>query len=427
LCGGRDAGVTRVASPALTAARGEPTLRGVAAPGNDRAPDRNSPMLPRALLAAVLTTPVLAQSTWVVNAAGGPGVHFTTVPAALASPGVVDGDTVLVHAGPFLEGCDPFTTSKGVTIVGVGGAVPIYTSSVAGIEVVGLPAGRSFRLVGFSKWTDGELRLRAASCAGTVHFENLHAREPDLFFPTQPAITIDACASVTLRDVENFGTPAVSVLLSRAAIVSCRLGITSLGLGGGAAVQASNAFVDVVQPRFEPVFGSAILASNTDLRITGDGGALLAGGTSPSSVPAILANGGSVVLDPAVPTPTGTAPVLAGNAAFTVAPVAGSWTLAAATPGQTLSIRTRAATGAVVFQALGAPGPLSPTALGVLGIDAAVAFVFFPAAIAPARGVVTSQVLVPAALPVGQAFASQAVVWNGSTLGFGAPVTFTVH
>jgi hypothetical protein len=381
----------------------------------------------RRLTVLVLSFPLVAQSTWVVSAAGGPGVHFASVPAALASTSVVDGDTILVHTGPFLEGCDPFTTSKGVTIVGVGGGVPIYTTPAAAIEIVSLPAGRTFRLVGFARVTDGELKLRALNCGGAVHFENLHAREPDVFFPTYPAIQIDTCASVTLRDVENFGSPALWTQYSRVVMVSCRLGITSLGLGGGTALQASNAIVDVVQPRFEPVQASAIMVSDTELRIAGDGAALLAGGTTPSAMPAIVALGGSVVLDPAVPTPTGSAPVFSGSATFTLAPVPATWTLSAAAPGQPLLIRSMAPAGAAVFQALGVAARLVPSPLGVLGIDAAVPFVFFPPAIAPANGVVTNAVAVPAALPLGQTFCSQAVVFGGVSLRVGAPVTFAVH
>ena len=383
-------------------------------------------MLGKQLVVCILSAPLVAQTTWVVDAGGGPGVSFADLPTALASPNVVDGDTLLVRTGPFNEGATPFTTSKGVTIVGDGGSVPLY-GAVPGIEIVGLPAGRTFRLAGFTRPQSGELRIRVANCAGAVHLENLHADEPGFFFPTNPSIVVDTCASVTLRDVETFGSPAVSIVNSRVVLVSCRLGITSIGLAGGRAVEAVGSAVDVVQPRFEPVGTTAVQAANSDLRIGGDSSALLAGGTAGAGFAAIEANGGSVVLDPAVPTPTTGAPVFVGTAAFTTAPVPGSWTLTRAVAGQPLLLRSTAPSGAAVFQALGVQGPLAPTPLGLLGIDTGVPFVFFPLAIAPASGVVTHTVPVPATLPAGQTFSSQAVVWDGSVLQLTAPVTFTVH
>ncbi|MGB3969062.1 MAG: hypothetical protein WBO45_20175, partial [Planctomycetota bacterium] len=230
-------------------------------------------------VAAVLAAAAFAQNTWIVNAAGGLGVHFLDLPTAVAAPAVVDGDTILVHTGPTGEGATPFVTSKGVTIVGVGGQVPIYTTFANQIAIVALPAGRTFRLVGFTRPTDGELNVLVQGCAGQVHLEDLHARSPDLFFPTWPGIVVDQCASVTLRDVENFGTPAVQVNLSTVTLVSCRLGLTSIGVGGGTGLGATNATVHVAQPWFEPAWAQhALSATNSVVRISGDGGARLAGG-----------------------------------------------------------------------------------------------------------------------------------------------------
>ncbi len=380
----------------------------------------------------VLATPLLAQATWIVDAAGGPGVHFTDLPSAVASATVADGDTILVRTGPFGEGATPFTTSKGLTIVGVGGAVPILTSSNAPIEVSGLPAGSTFRISGFSRVADGELNIRLLNCAGQVHLDALRAREPDMFFPAWPAITVLNCSSVTMRDVGTFGAPAVRIDTSTVALVSCQLGRTYIGVGGGRCVEATNATVDVVQPVFDPTVlsSSAIEVVNTVLRIAGDGSALVASGTLPggTNVP-IVATGGSVTIDPAVPLttfPVGQPPV-AGTAVVTFASVPGSWLPAPATPGQPLLLLSTAPPGAAVFQTLGAPGPLTPSPFGLLGVDTTRPFGFFPVAIAPLTGLAVNQVLVPAVLPLGQTFASQSVVWDGVALRFGAPVAFTVH
>lgn len=384
-----------------------------------------------AVLVSCSFAPLLAQTTWIVNAGGGPGVSFLDLPSAVASPSVLDGDTILVQVGPFGEGATPFVTTKGLTIVGVGGQVPIHTDFVNQIAITSLPATSTFRMAGFTRPTDGELNFYMQSCAGTVHLENLHARSPGALFPPWPSIVIDQCASVTMRDVENFGTPAVQVNVSRVSLVSCRLGLTSIGTGGGTGLTAWSSTVDVVQPWFEPAWAlNALGASNSVIRIAGDGNARLAGGQyAAGGAPIATAGTTSVTIDPAVPTPTypPNGPVVIGTATPVYASVPASWTTSAATPGQALSIRSTAAAGAIVFQALGAPGPLAATPLGTLGIDPLQPYAFFPPAIVPNTGAVTNTVGIPSALPLGLAFATQSVVWNGALLQLGSPATFVVH
>lgn len=387
-------------------------------------------MLARLLSFVGFAAAGLAQNTWIVDAAGGPGVSFPDLPSAVGSASVVDGDTILVRTGPFGEGAAPFTTGKGLTIVGVGGQVPITTSPASPIAIVGVPAGRTFRLVGFARSSDGAVDVRVQNCAGDVHLESLTAREPDALFPTGASIAVDNCASVMLRGLVNFGAPAVSVQASTVALVACQLGVTAIGLGGGQALAATGSTVDVVEPRFDPAWGSvAIQSTSSTLRIAGDGAALIRGRATAPGTAAIVANGGAVTIDPAVPltmTPPAAPPVL-GTAAVLFAAVPASWTLDAARPAQPLSIRTTAPAGAAVFQALGAPGPLAATPFGVLGLDPLAPYAFFPVVVVPGTGVVTNVVTVPAAMPLGATFASQAVVWDGSQLRFGAPVSFTAQ
>ncbi|HEX6812290.1 MAG TPA: hypothetical protein VF384_11750 [Planctomycetota bacterium] len=363
-----------------------------------------------------------AQSTWVVNAAGGSGVHFPDLPSAVAAPNVVDGDTILVHTGPSQQGADAFTSNKGLTIVGVGGMVPLYTDAANRIVVIGLPAGRAFRMVGFDQPTRGSLNFWLVGNAGEVHLEQISAHDPGLSFPTWPAIDIQSCASVTLRDVETFGAPAVSCTASRLALVSCRLGRSDLGLGGGQALLATGSAVDIVQPDFDPQGWSAgtVVSTNGTLRIAGDTTSLLSGG---GGTP-IVANGGLVFVDPAVPMPSPSGPPITGTAVVTFVSVPASWTSAA---GQLLKIVSTAAPGAFVFQALGAPGPLTTTPLGELGIDPLQWYGFFAPLPMSAAGVAAHTINVPAALPRGLAFASQSLVLNGPLLQLGLPVTFVLH
>jgi hypothetical protein len=188
--------------------------------------------------------------------------------------------------------------------------------------------------------------------------------------------------------------------------------------------------LDVVQPEFRPATAaSAILTANCLLTIGGDGAAVVSGGQTVFGFsPAIVANGGSVSIDPAVGTPTfpaGAAP-FAGTAPVVVQSVPASWT-ATAQAGQTLAIESSAAAGSVVFQCLGSPAPHVGTPLGVLGIDAGQPLAFFAPTVLPASGRASFALPVPAALPSGSAFATQAVVLTGGTLGLGLPTTFVLR
>ena len=380
---------------------------------------------------AAFVGPVLAQTTWVVNASGGPGVHFTTLAAAVAA--ATDGDTIRVQHPSMGQPVTGFTTNKGLTIVGESGDVPLVTTGpgfAAPIEIVGLPAARRFRMAGFLVPLAGELRIRVQNCAGQVHLENLHAREPDWSFPTTPAIDISGSASVTLRDVENFGAPAVGVDTSTVLLVSCQLGVTSVGLGGGPCLSATNSTVDVSQPLFQTGWSAdCITLLNSDLRLGGSISAVVSGGSVPwwPGTP-IATQGGSVTLDPAVQLLASPAasPTVTGTATVTVTSVPASWT-GHAIPGQVLSITSTALAGSFVFQALGVPGLPVVTPFGTAGLDLAGPIAFFAPVLVPAGGEVTNQVLIPPALPLGSAHATQSLVLAGTTLSLGLPCTFVVH
>lgn len=368
----------------------------------------------------------IAQTTWTVGL-GMPGMNFPSLAAALASPSVVDGDTLLFHSWQgFGAAANGFTTSKGVTIVGATGQELVVTNAAQPIEVNGLPAGRTFRMSGFTRTIDGNLDIRVVNCAGEVHLERLWTDEPAAFFPTLPAIVVDNCVSVSLRDVENHGAPALSCHASRLSLTSCRFGVSSIGLGGGAALHATNSVVDIVQPNFDPGWAAgAVVGNGSTFRIAGDTNARIAGGTG---IP-VFASGGTVAVDPAVAMPmTVPGAPIGGTAAVTVGPVAASWLLYPASfptfPG-TLTIRATAAAGTLLCQALGSPGPLASTPLGTLGLDPLQWFGFLPPVLVPPAGVVSHALPVPV-LPPGIAFATQSLVVGGAALELGMPATFVV-
>lgn len=381
-----------------------------------------------------LLAPLAAQTTWIVNADGGAGVHFSNLPAAVVA--AVDGDTIVCQQPTYGSSLGGFTTGKALTILGDVAGVPL-TTGVVPIQIVGLPAGRTFRMAGFQVVIDGELRITVQNCVGNVVLDNLQAREPDFFFPTTPAIDIVNCTSVALRDVVDFGVPAVRVTASRVVLTSCWLGVTRIGLGGGPCLQANGADIDIVQPNFRTagmlaapnVPYPAIESTNSQLRLAGSATAIVSGGPPLSATggSAVVANGGSVTLDANVTLAAGVGqPVTTGSAPFFTRPVPASWTQMAAVPGQPLVFSSTAAAGSAVWLALGASGPQVSTPIGWLGLQPT-GYGLFPVAIASGVLPVTNLAVVPPALPRGQAFAAQAVVWDGVSLQLGAPVAFVVQ
>jgi len=373
-------------------------------------------------LLVVSLAPLAAQTTWIVNAGGGPGVNFTDLPAAVAAAS--DGDTIIVETGPFGEGAVGFTTSKGLTIVGRYGYVPIVTSPSNPVRVTNLPATSAFRMVGFLRGTVGQLNFEIDNCAGMVHLERMLCREPDLVFPSGPALSIHNSANVTLRAFSSFGSPAVDIVGSTVSMAHCQLGVTYLGLGGGQAIRANNATVDVIEPAFDTGWGTAasIELHNTALRLAGGPWAAV---RNPGG-PIVMSTGGSVWFDPSLPlAPASGQPVVAGTAGVTQQVLPATWTGHAQ---QQLSFRTSAPDGAYVFYALGSPGFLVPSPLGTLGIDTQQPWAFLNPSIA-------FQGYAPGNWPgytnypwlQGTAWTVQAAVLTPTVFTLSLPCTFVVH
>lgn len=379
-------------------------------------------------VATLLAVPVVAQTTWTVRASG--GAQFTSLAAAVAAAS--PGDTILVQQPAMLEAVVGFTTDKGLTIVGEGGAVPIATTATP-IEVVGLPAGQRFRMAGFTQIQNGELRVRVQNCQGEVHLDNLRCREPDLFGPQGASIRIDGCDSVTLRDVETFGVPAVWISTSRVTLTLCRLGLIGTGVGGGTSVWIDGASdVDVVEPRFDSG-GTAVPIGVGDLSMLRVRGSTAAYVRSRSvfgvGTPVMTAASSAVSFDPAVQLAPGLyQPLfdLYSGVSITMTSLPGSW-CGRALPGQILTLQTSAPVGSGVFQVIGRPMPAVATPLGPLAIDPTLGYLFSLGSVVQGSGQVDTGFFLPPSLPLGETFATQAIVLDGSDIRLGAPVVFTVH
>jgi hypothetical protein len=265
-----------------------------------------------------------------------------------------------------------------------------------------------------------------------VHLEDLHALEPGFFLPTWPSIEILNCALVTLHDVEDFGTPAVRVRSSTAVLTSCRLGETSIGLGGGPCLYVDNATVQVTQPAFRALGGvsvPAITMQNSLLTIGGTVAGYVQGGEDwlGNAAAAIVANGGEVRIDPAVrlnpftriPQP------ITGTAAVSIAPQPSAF-VTGDQPGSTLAATFTAPAGSVVIGVLGLPAPPLATAFGTVLLQPA-PLATLAVAVVPNGGAVTTATPVPAGIARGLAFAVQPAVVRGGAIGLGSGCAFVLH
>lgn len=101
----------------------------------------------RFTIAFLFASAACAQSTWVVDVTPGPGVHFTSLPVAVAT--VASGDTLLVAAGQY----QAFQVSgKALTVRGAGSGATIIAGSAAAdfVRIQAVPAGDVFRLSGLT-------------------------------------------------------------------------------------------------------------------------------------------------------------------------------------------------------------------------------------------------------------------------------------
>jgi hypothetical protein len=356
-----------------------------------------------------------AQQTWVVNVLGGPGVDFTDLPGAVLA--AATGDTIIVQSA-IGQGASGFTTSKGLTILGEGGAVPI--DSWTPVVVSGLPPGEVFRMLGFSKMDSGPLNFVIEGCLGEVHLERISAHETPMFPTYEASIEILNSKSVTLRDVTTFGYPAVEVHWSTVQLSQCYLGTTKIGLGGGVAISGDNSTINIIEPHFNTGWGvpAAIDVHDSALTITGDSQSEInnVGGGN-----AVFYGSGSLTVDPAVSLVAGPGalPIL-GAGTVVSKTVSATWS-EGMVAGQPLTLSTWAEPASAVFQAIGAPDALSPSAFGTLGIDLLSPVVFLPGTISPANGLTQTTLPVPASLLPGAALATQAIVFAGAAIELGLP------
>lgn len=126
----------------------------------------------RTLTPLVLCSLAAAQTTWIVDDSGGPGVHFTSLPAAVAA--AANGDTLLVAAGTYQAF---HVANKALTILGAGaGVTDISLAAPAALTsatlfVAAPPPATTFRLsgvrIGMSPLGFGLIGIAASGNSGS--------------------------------------------------------------------------------------------------------------------------------------------------------------------------------------------------------------------------------------------------------------------
>jgi hypothetical protein len=168
---------------------------------------------------ALLAAPALA-TTWIVDAANGPGANFTDLAPAVAA--AVPGDVILVRAGTY----NAFTLSEGLAILGETGA-----RVRSGTVISNLPAAQ-LAVVSRLDLTD----LRILGCAGAVLVDHLFVEDvpiPSFLAPSAALCLVNGSSDVrfyrcTVRPKQQTanaygGRAGISAVSSRVELARCAI------------------------------------------------------------------------------------------------------------------------------------------------------------------------------------------------------------
>jgi hypothetical protein len=260
-----------------------------------------------------VSLPAQGGSIFVVDAAGGGGAHYSSLPAAIAA--VPDGSTLLVRPGTYA----PATIDgKGLTVLGdpafvVSGFAPSLTVRNT------LPHQRV--LVSRLSGSSGRASVVVENTAGPVTIDAVDS--PSLGGGGDPPFQLTNAAQVTIRTcfVEAaFFTACVEAVGSNVVLENCTLNGWSAEpfgkasfVGAVPAVRAAQSHVQVVhsvirggnglQVSFGVVPASAAVAlQSSSLRVMGTNAHALLGGVTPLAGPvAALAGTGTARVEPQIP------------------------------------------------------------------------------------------------------------------------------
>jgi hypothetical protein len=272
------------------------------------------------------------------------------------------------------------------------------------------------------------------NCSGEVHLEDLHALEHGMFPLGLASIRIRGSTLVTMLDGEGFGRPAVETLNSTVILNACRLGLTSIGLGGGPSLHAVDSTIDIIEPTFRTGNQSdCILSIRSDLRIGGTGLAVIEGGavfgSNTAAGTAIVTQLGSVTVDPLVQLVShpSTTPTIVGTATVNITDVPTTRAFRAV-PGTNVALVSTVPANSTRLLFVGLPGPLTPTPFGsTLLLQPPLPVVLLAIQSTVPAGVLTAGLAIPAWVPLGFSLAAQGLVITPTAFLADLPCAFTVH
>jgi hypothetical protein len=156
-------------------------------------------------LASMLGSDLGAQ-TFVVDASGGPGSHFTSLPAAVAA--VPDGAVLIVRSGNYQSFA---LNGRGLTILGEPGA---HLVSNVPCTITGVPANRAFAMRGVNGGVGSSpARIDFQSCVGPVFVK-------DILYNL--LVTAHNCTQVALQECNLSGPNVPAAVFSNSAVVATR-------------------------------------------------------------------------------------------------------------------------------------------------------------------------------------------------------------
>jgi hypothetical protein len=229
---------------------------------------------PRSLLLAsgLLLVGTAGAQTFVVDANGGPGSHFTSLPAAVAA--VPDGAVLIVRSGVYQSFV---LVGRGLTILGEPGARIVSNLPTT---IQGVPAHRMFAMRG----VDGGVgatpsRIDCHSCAGPVLVKDVAynvlvtanqcaqlaldsctlaaSNAPAAVFSNSSVVAIE-CAFTTTFATTTIDMTASTLQLVRSSVSGGFAG-NAITVQGGSLRVGDFCIVDVVAPTTFAVAGTAVL------------------------------------------------------------------------------------------------------------------------------------------------------------------------
>lgn len=370
----------------------------------------------RPALALALSSSLLAQRTWIVDAQNGAGTDFPDMPAAIAA--AAPGDLVLARPGTY----SGFTTNKGLRVVAPARATLLQTVVGNCLVVSGLPAGQTFSIAGFDAPRRTYFSADFSNNQGRVAITDLRSLETCGCGPLHQnpaAIKLTDCAAVSLDGVVNYGGPALHVIRSNVVLTRCSFGSVQPFDPMGDCLWLDGGTVDALDCTFDARAASDVMAmpqpcvrmTAGTLRLRGTTAGMVQGGfevNPPNPAPAVLATGGTLVIDPDVrlnPNAGAAAALQLTNTSLTQRQLSGA-VIRSASIGGAFQADLIAQANASAVLLLGVPGARVGSPLGDLDLDLA-SQVPLTSGVVGASGALSASFPLPAALPRGLAVCVQ--------------------